>query len=184
MTYWFTADERARWVGVFVTGAPLSLVIGAPISGLILDTFDGFMGLGGWQWLFIIKGVPSVLVGLWVLRHFTDKPRDTAWLEPEERIALQARIDHERKSREAIRHYKLWEGASSKDTFTILLRASASNEDAAAKMRGIFATQVMRMLTQVTDRAEIGIRAGFVEPAARTCAGERPLGAAKKVHFK
>jgi ACS family tartrate transporter-like MFS transporter len=109
LTYWFTADERARWVGVFVTGAPLSLVIGGPISGLILDTFDGSMGLGGWQWLFIIEGVPSVLVGLWVLRHLTDKPRDAAWLEPEERIALQARIDHERKSREAIRHYKLGE---------------------------------------------------------------------------
>jgi MFS family permease len=64
LTYWFTADERARWVGVFVTGAPLSLVIGGPISGLILDTFDGSMGLGGWQWLFIIEGVPSVLVEL------------------------------------------------------------------------------------------------------------------------
>ena len=44
LTYWFTADERARWVGVFVTGAPLSLVIGGPISGLILDTLDGSNG--------------------------------------------------------------------------------------------------------------------------------------------
>jgi ACS family tartrate transporter-like MFS transporter len=53
--------------------------------------------------------VPSVLVGLWALRHLTDKPIEAAWLEPDERIALQARIDHERKSREAIRHYKLGE---------------------------------------------------------------------------
>ena len=94
---------------MFVTGAPLSLVIGGPISGLILDTFDGSMGLDGWQWLFINEGVPSVLVGLWALRHLTDKPREAAWLEPEECIALQASIDHERKSREAIRHYKLGE---------------------------------------------------------------------------
>jgi ACS family tartrate transporter-like MFS transporter len=109
LTYWFTADERARWVGVFMTGAPLALVIGGPISGFVLDTLDGSMGLGGWQWLFIIEGVPSVLVGLWALRHLTDKPRDAAWLEPADRIALQARIDHERKNREAIRHLKLGE---------------------------------------------------------------------------
>jgi MFS family permease len=108
-TYWFTADERARWIGVFATGDPLSLVVGGPISGLILDTLDGSMGLGGWQWLFIIEGVPSVLVGLWALRHLTDKPKDATWLQVDERIALQARIDRERKSREAIRHYKLGE---------------------------------------------------------------------------
>jgi MFS transporter, ACS family, tartrate transporter len=109
LTYWFTADERARWVGVFMTGNPLSSVIGGPISGFILDTLDGSMRLGGWQWLFLIEGVPSVLVGLWALRHLTDKPGEAAWLEPDERVALQARIDHERKSREAIRHYKLRE---------------------------------------------------------------------------
>jgi MFS family permease len=85
------------------------LVIGGPIGGFILDTFDGSIGLGGWQWLFIIEGVPAVLVGLWALRHLTDKPIEAAWLDPDERIALQARIDHERKSREAIRHYKLGE---------------------------------------------------------------------------
>src|SRR6516165_4675715 len=61
------------------------------------------------QWLFIVEGVPSVLVGLWALRYVTDKPINAAWLEPDERIALQERIDHERQSREAIRHYKLGE---------------------------------------------------------------------------
>jgi MFS transporter, ACS family, tartrate transporter len=55
LTYWFTANERARCVGMFQTAAPLSSVIGGPISGLILDTLDGSMGLGGWQWLFITE---------------------------------------------------------------------------------------------------------------------------------
>ena len=109
LTYWFTADERARWAGVFLTGNPITFVLGGPISGLILDMLDGSMGLGGWQWLFIIEAVPSILVGLWALRHLTDKPIEAAWLEPGQRIALQARIDRERKSREAIRHYKLRE---------------------------------------------------------------------------
>jgi MFS family permease len=109
LTYWFTADERARWLGVFLTGNPLALVIGGPISGFILDTLNGSMGLRGWQWLFIVEGVPSVLVGLWALRRLTDRPIEAAWLQSDERIALQARIDRERKSREAIRHYRLRE---------------------------------------------------------------------------
>jgi MFS family permease len=109
LTFWFTADQRARWVAAFQTAVPLSLVIGGPISGFILDAFNGSMGIGGWQWLFIVEGVPSVLVGLWALRHLTDKPIEAAWLDPDERVALQARIDHERKSREAIRHYRLGE---------------------------------------------------------------------------
>jgi MFS family permease len=101
LTYWFTGHERARWVGVFMAAIPLSAVIGGPLSGLILDTFDGIMGLGGWQWLFVVEAVPAVLVGLWVLSYLTDRPREAAWLEPDERIALQARLDDERKSREA-----------------------------------------------------------------------------------
>jgi MFS family permease len=109
LTYWFTADERARWLGLYLTGNPLALVIGGPISGLVLDTLNGTMGLGGWQWLFIVEGVPSVLAGLWALRRLTDKPIEATWLKSDERIALQARIDHERKSREVIRHYKLGE---------------------------------------------------------------------------
>jgi MFS family permease len=109
LTYWFTADERARWIGVFYAGIPLSSVIGAPISGFILDTPDGSMGLSGWQWLFIVEGAPSVFVGFLVLSYLTDRPGEAAWLEPGERMALQARLDHERKSREAIRHYKLGE---------------------------------------------------------------------------
>jgi ACS family tartrate transporter-like MFS transporter len=113
LTYWFTADERARCVGAFQTAVPLSSVVGGPISGFVLDTLDGSLDLGGWQWLFVIEGVPSVLVGLWALRHLTDKPTNAAWLDPDERMALQARIDNERKSREAIRHYKLGEALTS-----------------------------------------------------------------------
>jgi MFS family permease len=113
LTYWFTADERARCVGAFQAAAPLALVIGGPFSGFILDTLDGYMRLGGWQWLFVIEGVPSVLVGLWALGYLTDKPGEAAWLEPDERIALQAKIDNERKSREAIRHFKLGEALTS-----------------------------------------------------------------------
>jgi ACS family tartrate transporter-like MFS transporter len=87
LTHWFTADERARWVGVFFMAIPLASVIGAPISGFILDTLDGSMCLSGWQWLFIVEGTPSVFVGFLVLSYLTDRPSEAAWLEPDERIA-------------------------------------------------------------------------------------------------
>jgi MFS transporter, ACS family, tartrate transporter len=109
LTYWFTAHERARWVGVFITAIPLSSAIGGPISGVILDTFDGVIGFSGWQWLFITEGVPAIFVGSWVLIYLTDKPRDATWLEPDERNTLQARLDDEQKGREAIRKYSLGE---------------------------------------------------------------------------
>jgi MFS family permease len=67
LTYWFTADERARWAGVFLTGNPITFVVGGPISGFILDTLNGSMGLSGWQWLFITEGVP-VAIGRGVRR--------------------------------------------------------------------------------------------------------------------
>jgi MFS transporter, ACS family, tartrate transporter len=121
LTYWFAGAERARWIGLFMVANPLSSVIGGPLSGLILDTFDGIAGLGGWQWLFIIEGIPSVFVGLWVLSYLTDKPKEAAWLEPDERIGVQARLDLERKNREAIRHYSLREALTSPRIFALSL---------------------------------------------------------------
>jgi MFS family permease len=109
LTYWFTSRERARWVGMFMAAIPLSAVVGGPLSGLILDTFDGVKSFSGWQWLFIIEGVPAVLVGACVLSYLTDSPKEATWLEPQERVALQARLDNERMSREAIRRYTLGE---------------------------------------------------------------------------
>jgi D-galactonate transporter len=107
LTYWFTAAERARYVGLFMAAIPLSSVIGAPVSGLILDHFNGAMGLRGWQWLFIIEGVPSILVGFLVLGFLLDKPRDAVWLAADERDALNAKLAAEAANREAARQYSL-----------------------------------------------------------------------------
>ena len=109
LTYWFTAAERARWVGLFMAAIPLSSVIGAPVSGLILDHFGGAGGLKGWQWLFVIEGVPSILVGFFVLGYLLDKPDDAPWLEPAERDALNAKLAAEARNREAARTYSLKE---------------------------------------------------------------------------
>jgi MFS family permease len=108
LTYWFPSAYRARIVGYFMVAIPVSTVIGAPLSGFILG-LDGWLGLKGWQWLFIFEGVPSVILSGVVLAYLTDGPADAHWLTPDERHWLAARLAHERRSREAIVKFTLGE---------------------------------------------------------------------------
>ena len=108
LTYWYPAEYRARIIGVFMVAIPISTVIGGPVSGFILG-IDGFFGLAGWQWLFILEGLPAIALGLVVLRVLTDKPALADWLPEPERQWLICRIDGERRQREAIRHFTLLE---------------------------------------------------------------------------
>ena len=96
LTYWFPGPYRARIVGAFLIAIPLSSVIGAPISTALLG-LEG-LGLKGWQWLFILEGLPSVLLGFCVLLFLTDKPEKADWLSTEEKDWLKAVLDEERRS--------------------------------------------------------------------------------------
>jgi MFS family permease len=109
LTYWFTAEERARWIGMFMTAIPLSSVIGGPFSGWILDHMNGMAGLKGWQWLFVLEGLPSVIVGLTCFAYLDDGPATAPWLEPAERDILIRRLEAERHHREAARTFTLRE---------------------------------------------------------------------------
>jgi MFS family permease len=106
LTLWFPAVYRARIVGYFMAAIPLSTVIGAPISGLILG-MSGVMGLKGWQWLFILEALPALLLSFVVFGYLTDRPTDATWLAPDEREWLVNRMALERQQREAARHYSL-----------------------------------------------------------------------------
>ena len=81
LTLWFPTHRRGRMIALFMIGLPLSSVIGAPLSGWILEAFDGLQGLRGWQWLYLLEGVPSVLLGLLALRLLPEGPQDAEWLD-------------------------------------------------------------------------------------------------------
>ena len=89
LTLWFPSVYRGRIIGSFMAAIPLSSVIGAPISGMILG-MDGVGGLSGWQWLFVIEAAPAVLLSAVTFFYLTDRPADAAWLAPEERDWLGA----------------------------------------------------------------------------------------------
>lgn len=106
LTLWFPAQYRARIVGYFMAAIPLSTVIGAPISGVLLY-FHGGLGLAGWQWLFIIEAVPAIILAGVVFFYLTDWPADAAWLAPEERTWLGSRLELERRQRQAVHDYSV-----------------------------------------------------------------------------
>jgi ACS family tartrate transporter-like MFS transporter len=94
---WFPSAARARAIALFMTAAPLAGVIGGPISGLLLGVRGGH--LMGWQWLFLIEGLPAVLLGGVALAYLTDRPEIATWLKPEERAWLIQQLAQEEKPR-------------------------------------------------------------------------------------
>ncbi|HEX6668549.1 MAG TPA: MFS transporter [Gemmatimonadales bacterium] len=98
LTWWYPARERARAYAWFLAAIPVSGVIGGPLSGALLG-LDGWLGLRGWQWLFLLEGIPSVLVGFAVLWLLPDRPRDARWLPPAERAWLEETLEAERAER-------------------------------------------------------------------------------------
>src|SRR6202162_1398176 len=111
-TYWYPAEYRARFLAAFAIAVPVSTVIGAPISGLLLG-LDGVMGLQGWQWLFIIEGVPSVLLGIVTWFYLTDRPAKADWLTPGQKAWLSSRLESEAAAKKAVKHLSLGEALSS-----------------------------------------------------------------------
>jgi MFS family permease len=106
LTLWFPAQYRARIVGYFMAAIPLSTVIGAPISGVLLYLHGG-LGLAGWQWLFIVEAVPAIILAGVVFFYLTDWPADAAWLAPDERTWLAGRLELEQRERQAVRDYSV-----------------------------------------------------------------------------
>jgi ACS family tartrate transporter-like MFS transporter len=101
LTYWFPQEYRARIIAAFMVAIPVSLAVGAPLSTAILQ-MDGIAGLKGWQWLFLIEGLPTVLFGFVFLTVMPDRPRDAKWLSDEERTWLQGTIDSEQRAVAAV----------------------------------------------------------------------------------
>jgi MFS transporter, ACS family, tartrate transporter len=110
LTYWFPSAYRARVNAALVLAIPCSGAIGAPIATSLLQ-LDGLLGLQGWKWMFLLEGVPTVIVGFFVLRYLTDRPAKADWLRPECRAWLEATLERERSAVEAVHsRLSIWRG--------------------------------------------------------------------------
>jgi ACS family tartrate transporter-like MFS transporter len=102
LTYWIPARHRARTGALFMTAIPVAMMVGAPISKALLD-LDGLALFGrplhGWQWLFLVEGLPAVFLGAFALLRLTDRPEEAAWLAPDDRQWLTEEMARERDAR-------------------------------------------------------------------------------------
>jgi sugar phosphate permease len=120
LTHWFRAGDRAKAVAVFYAAMPLSYVIGSPLAGVLLGL--SWLGLRGWRWLFILEGIPAVLLGVIALFYLTDWPRQAHWLPSDEREWIIAQLEKEKRAKQAVRSYSIWQALRHRDV--ILLTAS------------------------------------------------------------
>ena len=110
-TYWFPAATRARILAVFCMGIPVSNILGAPLSGWLLG-IEGY-GLKGWQWMYLLEGIPTLALGLYVLRGLPDNPRKASFLSLQEKEAVMARLAAEEKPQlhgfgEMMKDWRVW----------------------------------------------------------------------------
>jgi D-galactonate transporter len=95
LTYWFPARKRGFALGIYYIAIPLSGVIGGPVSGWIMDAFKDSAVMSGWQWLFLLEAIPSILIGIVVLFVLVDKPEQAKWLTAEEKQLVVSAIQRE-----------------------------------------------------------------------------------------
>src|SRR6266542_1784198 len=96
LTDWFPAWTRARAVAQFMLGGVIASMVGNPVSGFILQAMDEVGGLWGWQWVFLLEGMPAVALGFITLAYLPDRPAEASWLTPDERNWLTQQLQNDR----------------------------------------------------------------------------------------
>lgn len=125
LTHWFTVRDRAKALSIFLIASPIAMIIGNGVSNLMLPIGENgapeFLGLKGWQCVFIFWGIPAVIMGVVVLLALTDRPRQAKWLTPEERDALEDELEKERSVRRSAHHASVWHGLTNPNVLMLCL---------------------------------------------------------------
>ena len=93
LTYWFPSHRRGKMVALLMAGNPVSGLLGGPLSGYLMHALQGTWGLDGWQWLFLVEALPSIVLGIVILRYLDDRVADATWLTAAEKSQIQREID-------------------------------------------------------------------------------------------
>ena len=107
LTHWFRESDRAKAIGFFYSGLPGSSVIGSFIAGWLLGVH--WLGLAGWRWLFIVEGMPPIVLGVVALFYLTDWPQEAHWLPEDERNWITQELKRENRAKKEVRDFSIWE---------------------------------------------------------------------------
>ncbi|MDB5518851.1 MAG: D-galactonate transporter [Tardiphaga sp.] len=141
LSYWFPARQRAAVTAIFMAAAPLSTVLGSPVSGALLE-MHGLLGLSGWQWMFIVEAVPAVILGVVVLFYMTDRPAQAKWLNDDERRWLVTTMNAEAAKKAGTASHSVWRGLA--DLRVIALSLVYFGTSAGLYTLGIWAPQIIK----------------------------------------
>ncbi|HZE68912.1 MAG TPA: MFS transporter [Pyrinomonadaceae bacterium] len=119
LSHWFRYEDRAKAVALFMSGQPLSNMLGSPLSGLLLGV--NWFGLAGWRWLFIIEGAPAVIFGFVTIFYLTDRPHQARWLSQQERDWLTSELMREKQAKDAIHSYGILEALRDRGVIVLAL---------------------------------------------------------------
>jgi ACS family tartrate transporter-like MFS transporter len=121
LTHWYREQDRARAMAMFMSAIPIAQVIGAPISGALLQIH--WLGYSGWRWLLILEGVPAVIAGFAALFYLTDRPRDARWLPDDERDWITGELEREGQTKHAPRTSNwlraIWDALGDRDVILL-----------------------------------------------------------------
>jgi len=106
LTYWFPAARRGRIMALFLTAIPMASVFGGPLSGWILSAVSGAYGYSGWQWLFFVEAIPSLVFGVAILFYLDNRVDDAKWLDPDEKHTVARIISSEEEEKEGLSELK------------------------------------------------------------------------------
>jgi ACS family tartrate transporter-like MFS transporter len=118
LSHWFRYEDRAKAVALFMAGIPVSNLIGAPISGLLLGVH--WMNTPGWRWLFIVEGVPAIVLGAITVFYLTDWPREAKWLPDDEKQWIIRELEMEKSQRKAVQHFSMWQAMRHRDVLLLV----------------------------------------------------------------
>lgn len=163
LSHWFRKTDRAKALAAFYAAMPLSFVLGSPIAGVFLGL--SWFGLRGWRWLFILEGVPAVLLGFVALFYLTDWPKQANWLNVAEREWISDALDQEKNAKKRVRSYSIWQAFRHRDVILLTfcyLGAATGNYGIAFWLPTIFKRLSGLSDLIVTLLAALPYLAGFV----------------------
>lgn len=108
LSYWFPAQRRGRITAMFFIAIPMSGIFGSPLSGWIMQNFQAYMGMHGWQWMFILEGLPSIIMGVVAYSLLADRPEKAKWLTPSQKAIVADALSAEHRNKSDRSHSSLW----------------------------------------------------------------------------
>ncbi|PYX22697.1 MAG: MFS transporter, partial [Acidobacteria bacterium] len=147
LTHWFIYEDRAKAVAGFMAAIPLAYAVGSPISGLLLGVHWG--GLRGWQWLFILEGLPALFFGVMTWFYLTDWPHQAKWLPADEREWVINQLESEKRAKKSVRAYTVWQAVRHRDV--LILTALHFVQNGSAYALAFWLPTMLKRLSGLSD---------------------------------